>query len=163
MQPIEVDKEDENYKAMMKNAFGMNMIIIMIFLMLNSLFWYFNFHIFMKLGVLGITIISLYYQLTAYKHGIPPSMIETKLHERKINEVGYQASKRGYKVLFEYTKKNSDDVRVKFSTIPKGKKKYIKWISMFHVLIKPAWGYREFDEEDEIDEVLNESWYEVNQ
>lgn len=162
MQPMDVDENDEQHKAFMREAMKMNIMIVGICVLVLSIFLFNDFPIFIKVFSLFLVGISLYYQLMAYKNGIGSGgMIGMKVQERMINEMGYQASKRGYKIFFKYEiVKNEEKVKVKETTIPtKAKKKYIKWISIAHVLIKPAWGYREFDEEDEIDEVLNQSWY----
>lgn len=162
MQPMETNIDEEREKEFMKEAMKMNIMIVGICIFILSIFLLYDFPLFIKVGSVALVVVSLYYQLKAYKEGIGSGgMIGMKVQERMINEMGYQASKRGYKILFEYVIVNNDEkVKVKETNIPtKFKKKMIKWISIAHVILKPAWGYREFDEEDEIDEVLNESWY----
>ena len=163
MQPIET-LDNEREKEFMKEAMKMNIMIVGICIFILSIFLLYNFPLFIKVGSIALVTVSLYYQLRAYKEGIGSGgMIGMKVQERLINEMGYQATKRGYTIFFEYVIKDKEEkIKVKETTIPtKTKKKMIKWLSIAHVILKPAWGYREFDEEDEIDEVLNDSWTEL--
>ena len=157
-----VDEHDKEFKQI---ALRMNIMIVSIIVMILGIFWMFPFHIYIRLGMTGLMAISLYYQLMAYKVGIGnANMLGMKTQERMINEMGYQVTKRGYNILFKYARNNSEEiVKLKSSDMPRWKLKIVKWISILHVLIKPAWGYREFDEEDDIDEALKESWYELNE
>lgn len=160
MKPLEMDKNDENYKIMMKEAMKFNMLIIMISVFIIGIIWLYNFPITVKIFSLGLIIMSLYYQLMAYKHGIGnANMIGMKVQERMINEVGYQATKRGYKILFKYEVVDNDEkVKIRETDMPRHKRKIVKWISILHVLVKPAWGYREFEGEDDINDELDDSW-----
>lgn len=165
MQPIEVDNDNEMHKQLMKDSMKMNILIFMIVFMVVGVFWIYPFHIYVRLGVTVMMLVSLYYQLMSYKHGIYNSnMIGMKVQERMINEMGYQVTKRGHKILFEYVKDGYEEkVKVKETDLSIGKRKLLKWYSFIHVLLKPAWGYREYDEEDEIDDVLNESYHNMDE
>ena len=159
-----IEQDDETTKAIKKQAMQMNLLIITLAVFIIGLFFAFPFAWWIRLGAIGLVAVSLYYQLMAYHYGVGSAdMIGMKIQERMINEMGYQASKRGYKILFKYVfEGNEEKVKVLETDIPSTfRRKVIKWISVFHVVLKPAWGYREYDEEDDIDEALNDSWQEM--
>ena len=158
------DNIDERENELKKEAIKMNMTIFSIVFMILGLFWYFPFHIYIRIPVTILMAVSLYYQIMAYKVGLySVNMIGMKTQERLTNEVGYQATKRGHKILFMYIKDNYDiKIKVKETDMTYFQRKKVKWISIFHVALKPAWGYRDYDEEEEIDEVLEDSYDEID-
>lgn len=94
----------------------------------------------------------VYFSIMILKNKIAPAMIPTMVEDRMMNEVGYQVTKRGYDIKFYYEEKEDGDytVKVRRTTVPKNKKKYLKYIALFHVILKPAWGFRKFDKEDDL-------------
>jgi len=73
-----------------------------------------------------------------------------------MSELYYQVSKRGYEIYFTY---RDEKLIIKKHNIPKWTAKWIKLVSFFHVVSRPAWAYRDVDEtevlvDDENDVIL---------
>ena len=95
---------------------------------------------------LGFTILlsfSLYYQVMVWLRQTNFMMVATEIEDRYLNELSYQVIKRGY--TFKVNSKRQ--IR---TNVPRWKKPYIKLVTLFFVVLFPAWNYREFDEEDDI-------------
>ncbi|MHA1807001.1 MAG: hypothetical protein ACTSX2_05455 [Candidatus Thorarchaeota archaeon] len=95
---------------------------------------------------LGFTILilfSLYYQVMVWLRQTNFMMVTTEIEDRYLNELSYQVIKRGY--TFKVNSKRQ--IR---TNVPRWKKPYIKLVTLFFVVLFPAWNYRDFDEEDEI-------------
>jgi hypothetical protein len=110
------------------------------------------------------------------RQGLSHITIVMNIEDRIMNEIAYQVTKRGYYIKFEIKEKKKatdykkpsikwlkgtivekfgdveDDVYLSVvkCNMPKWKRKWVKFISFVHVVLRPAWAYREFESEDDI-------------
>lgn len=74
------------------------------------------------------------------------------MDDRIRNELGYQVTKRGYYIKFDYKEKHNETILyVRKTNCPKWKRFFIKMYALAFVILSPAWFYRVYDAEDEID------------
>jgi len=108
--------------------------------------------LYLKIIITGGLLFSLYYQLMTWREQIDPSSLNMTMDDRIRNELGYQVTKRGYYIKFDYKTKNNESILyVRKTNCPKWKRFFIKIHALAFVILAPAWHYREYDEEDEID------------
>jgi hypothetical protein len=139
--------------------------------------WLFtSLNIIIKITITSLLMFSMYYQVMTSRQGLSHMTIVMNIEDRIMNEVAYQVIKRGYYIRFEIKEKESAadlrkpsakwlrySIMEKFGDVednvylavvkcnmPKWKRKYVKFISFINVVLRPAWAYREFDEEDDI-------------
>lgn len=113
--------------------------------------WYKNFPLWFNIPLTTVLLFSMYYQIMVWINQTSVSMIPMHIEDRMINESAYQTSKRGYIFKVQTVRGSEGEEHYKIETnMPKWKKKYVKLISIFFVILCPAWNYRLFDTEDEI-------------
>jgi hypothetical protein len=110
------------------------------------------------------------------RQGLSHTSIVMSIEDRIMNEIAYQVTKRGYYIKFEIKEKENitdykkpsakwlkhsmlerftdveDNVYLSVvkCNMPSSKRKLVKLISFINVILRPAWAYREFEEEDDI-------------
>jgi len=105
--------------------------------------WTTSISIWFSLGFTLVMSLSLYYQVMVWIRQTNFMMVATEIEDRYINELSYQVIKRGYTFKINTHHRITTD-------LPRWKKPYIKLVTLFFVILFPAWNYREFDEEDDI-------------
>lgn len=104
--------------------------------------------------IAAVLVWSFYYQYMTWKYQLTKLTIPMRLEDRIINEIGYHVYKKGYHITF-YRKPKGDNefnysLAVKETNIPKNKLKIIKYLSIIIIIITPAWGFREYDEDMDV-------------
>ena len=137
-------KDIKNKYITEENMFTI-MVTVMIFFIFLMVWVWVKPILEIKIGLSIILLISLYYQIMSIKYSVNIAMMGMKAEDKSINEMTYQTIKKGYIISFYYDKENK--IRIKSYSCSKNKMRYIKLISFIHVLLKPAWWYREDIEE----------------
>lgn len=152
--------------------FVCGLVIIALF----SLWLFISINIWIKIIITMVLSFSLYYQVMTSRQGLSHMTIVMNIEDRIMNEIAYQVTKRGYYIKFEIKDKEvnsnvkkpsikwlknsiveqfadvEDNVYLSVAkcNMPLSKRKLVKFISFINVILRPAWAYREFDEEDGI-------------
>lgn len=131
-------------------------VITLILLILVCLWFLVQPPLLISILITVILLWSLYYQLAAVYFDVSGPMMHMKIEDRIMSELYYQVSKRGYEIYFTY---RDEKLIIKKHNIPKWTAKWIKLVSFFHVVSRPAWAYRDVDEtevlvDDENDVIL---------
>lgn len=154
------------------------LIVALILGALAGVWLVFSFPLWVNIIISMLLLFSLYYQVMTYRMGLSNMTMVMNIEDRILNEISYQVTKRGYYIKFQLKDKvnpsdfkkpsakwikaslikkfrenaASDDVYISVvkCNMPRWKRKIIKLISFINVVLRPAWAYREFDEEDNI-------------
>lgn len=110
--------------------------------------WYWQYPLWFAIPLTAILLLSMYYQVMVWIKQTSMAMIGMEIEDRMMNEMEYQTKKRGYTFEMESYRKDSNDMNSDYineihTNIPKGKKAWIKFISLIIVIITPAWNYRD--------------------
>jgi len=123
-------------------------IMIVVFIVVAIVFIYLSgITLWIRIPMIATLLFSLYYQVAALYYNVHGTLF-MKIEDRAINELYYQVIKRGYNITFGY---DGDKLTVKDHNVPKWKKKWINFISFIHVILRPAWWYRDVDEQEAIE------------
>lgn len=102
-----------------------------------------------------VLLMSLYYQFMVWYRELTIITLGNDIEDRMINEKAYQTIKRGYEFKIERIPVDEDDpyadYKIKIHTnMPEYKKKLVKLIAFYHLILTPAWNFREFEDEEDI-------------
>ncbi len=114
-----------------------------------------NFPLIYAIPINAVLLFSLYYQIMFWINQINSISLQMRIEDKYLNEFGYQVLKHGHTLKVSTIQKNPDDpnsdLKYKFdSNMPKWTKKYLRCITIIHLILFPAWRFREYEGEDKM-------------
>jgi len=129
------------------------MMLFVIGLLIGGIYliWTISMPLYIRIIISGIIVLSLYYQIMIFRLQLSTPTLIMNLTDRLWNETVYQTEKRGYEIRFRQEEGNDgfDKMVIKYSTVPKHKKPFIKVLILLNTILTPAWNFRDGYEWDE--------------
>lgn len=153
-------KESNNHKVkknLQLNPDDYMVIIVSMLIIFGILTLWIRFEIdnIIRIPLTIILIFSLYYQVMVWLKQTNFMMVGMEVEDRYLNELAYHSLKAGYQFKIETTVVDpddpiSDETYKIIHDIPPVRKSWIKLISLFFVILFPAWRYRDYEGIDDI-------------